>query len=169
MGSFFGYAGWLAAAACLIVLVVTFNSNSALRSQVEALNSRVVQLENQVGTQKTLLASLTSDRIINLAGQGTAPNARARIFWDEAARQWHVYVTGLPQAASARTYQLWFVPKTGKPVSAQVFNTAADGSAQMTIAVPAEIATLAAAAVTDEPAGGQPQPTGSFVLLGNAE
>ena len=168
-GSFFAVAGWLAAAASVVLLVVTFSSNTALRSQVAALNSRVVELENQAGTQKTLLASLTSDRIINLAGQGTTPNARARIFWDEAARRWRVYVTGLPQAASARSYQLWFVPKTGKPVSAQVFNTNPDGSAQMEIAVPTDVTALAAAAVTDEPAGGRPQPTGGFVLLGNTE
>jgi len=170
-GSFFALAGWLTAAASVLVLVIVLSSNTTLRSQVDDLKSRVVDLENQIGTQKSLLASLTSPdiRIINLAGQGATPKARARILWDEPAHNWHVRITGLPQAASARSYQMWFVPKTGNPVSARVFNTNPDGSAEMEIAVPAEVTTLMAAAVTDEPAGGRPQPTGGFVLLGNTE
>jgi anti-sigma-K factor RskA len=168
--SFFGIAGWLAAAAAIVLLVVTFSSNTALRTQIAALTSRVTQLEDQMGEQRARLASLPSSRIITLAGQ-TAPAARARILWDEAAGQWHVYVSGLQPAASNRSYQLWFVPQQGNPVSARVFNTNADGSAEMHIAVPSSITALKAAAVTDEPALGSPQPTqvGGFVLVGTTE
>jgi len=170
-GSRFALAGWFATAASVALLVVAFNLNATLRSEVVELSARVVELENRIGAQQTLLASLTSPetRIVNLAGQGATPQARARIYWDVPARQWRVYVTGLPQAATARSYQLWFVPQTGNPVSARVFNTNPDGSAEMEIAVPSEIAALKAAAVTDEPEGGQPQPTGGFVLLGSTE
>ena len=89
--------------------------------------------------------------------------------WNQASRQWRVYGSRLPQAPANRSYQLWFVPPTGNPVSARVFNTNANLSAKMEIALPLEITDLKAAAVTDEPAGGQPQPTGGFVLSGNTE
>lgn len=168
--SLLAWTGWLAAAASILAAVLVFNSNTSLREQVASLNSRVVELEGQMTQQRLQLASLTSPdvRVINLSGQGDAPGARGRIFWNESERRWHFYVKGLAPAPSDRTYQLWFVPTTGNPVSAGVFTTKPDGSIEIDIdiLVPGDLAMLKAAAVTTEPAGGVPQPTGGFVLLG---
>ncbi len=68
--------------------------------------------------------------------------------------------------AQLEVQQLWFVPVSGNPVSAVVFNTATDGSAEKEIDVPEAVVALKAAAVTTEPAGGLPQPSGPFALLG---
>jgi anti-sigma-K factor RskA len=163
---FFALAGWLAAAASVVLLISTYNSNTSLRDQVDALNSRVAQLESEVGGQELKLASLISSRPFTLKGQG---NARVQIFWDEPARLWRVYVSGLQQAASNRSYQLWFLPQQSNPVSASVFNTNSAGSAQFEVRVPATVTTLMAAAVTEEPAGGSPQPTSTPFLVGNTE
>jgi anti-sigma-K factor RskA len=162
------WTGWLAAAASWILIAFVFNMNANLRNNVESLSARVAELETQIGSQRTVLASLTSPqvRVVNLSGQGATPQARGRIFWDERQRNWRVYVGSLPPAPAQRTYQLWFVPRTGNPVSASVFNTTGDGSAELDIAIPAGVTEVAAAAVTTEPAGGVPQPTGGFVLLG---
>jgi len=163
--------GWALAAASLVLFLFVFNLNSTLQDDVRTLNARVVDLENRSNAQQNVLASLTSPniRVMNLAGQGATPQARARIFWDEAARQWHVFVASLPQAASGRSYQMWFVPQGAIPVSAAVFDTSADGTAELNISAPDGIPNQTlAAAVTDEPAGGRPQPTGSYVLLGSA-
>jgi hypothetical protein len=51
-------------------------------------------------------------------------------------------------------------------VSANVFNTDANGAYEVEVAVPDDVVDLQAAAVTTEPFGGVPQPTGSFALLG---
>jgi anti-sigma-K factor RskA len=58
------------------------------------------------------------------------------------------------------------VPKSGNPVSAEVFNTDPNGSKVIDITVPDTVGDLQAAAVTLEPAGGVPAPTGPFSLLG---
>ena len=138
------WSGWLAAAAALLLVAFFFNSNLRLR-ELTSPSTRVVELE----------------------GQGTTPQARARIYWKEADRRWHVFVEGLPPVPDDRDYQLWFVPPAGtNPVSARVFNTSAEGSAEFEIPVPPGITTLMAAAVTVEPAGGSPQPTSGFALLG---
>jgi anti-sigma-K factor RskA len=125
-------------------------------------------LESQVRETQVRLASLTSaSTIIRLAGQGATPQAQGKIFWNESARRWQVFVENLPALANDRVYQLWFVPRGANPISAQVFNTNANGSVEFEIAVPAEVTALMAAAVTVEPAPqGSPQPTSGFALLG---
>jgi anti-sigma-K factor RskA len=65
----------------------------------------------------------------------------------------------MPSMPSARTLQLWYVPKTGKPVSAAIFHP--DSLGQIAFVAPVTLPRneIAALAVTDEPAGGSPQPT----------
>ena len=46
------------------------------------------------------------------------------------------------------------------------FDVDATGSATHRVAVPEDVGTIVAAAVTDEPVGGVPQPTGTIRLLG---
>jgi anti-sigma-K factor RskA len=80
-------------------------------------------------------------------------------------KRWFFYVKDLPPVPGDKSYELWFVPKTGKPVRAVVFNTETNGSSEVEVTVP-EGLDLRAAAVTTEPAGGTDQPTGAFALLG---
>jgi anti-sigma-K factor RskA len=162
------WVAWLISAAATAALIAVLMLNSSLRKNVESLSTRVAELESQMVGQRTTLAALTSPRVrvLDLAGQGTALQAVARVFWIEKDHRWLIYVSELPQVSKDRTYQLWFVPKNGAPRSASVFNTNPDGSAMFEIPVPANIGELKAAAVTTEPAGGLPQPSGSFVLLG---
>ena len=80
-------------------------------------------------------------------------------------KRWFFYVKDLPPVPADKSYELWFVPKTGTPVRAVVFNTETNGSSEVEVTVP-EGLDLRAAAVTTEPAGGTDQPTGAFALLG---
>ncbi len=102
----------------------------------------------------------------DLAGKTANVQAKGRIFWDQSKRKWIFVARDLPPLSPDKTYQLWFVPAAGNPVSAAIFNTMTDGSVQAEIDVPGNIAMLKAAAVTTEPAGGLPQPSGQFALLG---
>lgn len=162
------WAEKLLLAAAVVVLAITATMNSSLKREVGALTARIGELEGQVGRDAVTLATLTSPqvRVVNLAGQGSTPQARARIFWNEADRVWLLYVAGLPPVPPDRTYQLWFVPQGRAPVSASVFNTNPDGTAMLEIPLPPGATDFMAAAVTPEPAGGLPQPSGAFALLG---
>jgi len=72
----------------------------------------------------------------------------------------------LPQLAVGKIYQLWVVTKQA-PVSIGTFEVAADGSVTGTMPISAEAAlNPVAVAVTIEPAGGVPAPTGPKVLVG---
>lgn len=164
----FEWMAWLVSAAATSALIAVLFLNSGLRDKVGSLSTRVAELESQMLGQRTTLAALTSPRVrvLNLAGQGATPQAGARVFWNETNHKWLFYVEDLPPVSKDRTYQLWFVTKKGDKVSAGVFNTNTDGSATIEIPIPGDIGELQATAVTTEPAGGLPQPSGKFVLLG---
>ena len=165
------WVDFIASSAAIAAIVVAFavtRANTELRSLIDVLNSRIAQLEVELSQNRTYIATLASPevRVVNLAGQGLNVRARGRIFWDQSKKKWFFYVRDLPPLPADKSYQLWFVPVSGNPVSAVVFNTATDGSAEKEIDVPEAVVALKAAAVTTEPAGGLPQPSGPFALLG---
>jgi anti-sigma-K factor RskA len=71
----------------------------------------------------------------------------------------------MPSMPSARTLQLWFVPKSGKPVSAAIFHPDSAGQIAFVAPVTIPLNEIAALAVTDEPAGGSPQPTTAIAWI----
>jgi anti-sigma-K factor RskA len=161
-----------AAAAALIALLVVVQTNRDLRRQADELSSRVAQLEVQLAQQRSFIATVTTpqNRVVDLAGQGQTISARGRIFWDQQqGPRWLFYVRDLPKLPDDKVYQLWFVPKSGNPISAIAFNTEANGTKDVEIMLPPGLPDLKAAAVTIEPAPGVPQPTGTFALLGATE
>ncbi len=160
----------IAVAAALGAMAFAFaaiRTSSELRDLNNALTSRIAQLEVQLVRTRTYISTLTSPdvRVVNLAGQGANVQASGRLFWDMKQKRWFFYVKDLPPVPPDKSYELWFVPKTGTPVRAVVFNTETNGSSEVEVTVP-EGLDLRAAAVTTEPAGGTDQPTGAFALLG---
>jgi hypothetical protein len=167
----FASSAALLAVAASIALIVVLRDNTRLRGIAESLTTRVSQLEAQIGEQRVRLATLTSPqvRIVTLAGQGANGTSSGRIFWDQAGRRWLFYAENLPPLPNNKSYQLWFVPASGDPVSAGVFNTTANGNAEIRVEVPRSLTNIKAAAVTTEPAGGLEKPSGAFALLGEIE
>jgi anti-sigma-K factor RskA len=80
-----------------------------------------------------------------------------------------VHAVNLPPAAGKRVYQLWFIPRTGRPIPSVTFNSEASGRALVQkVSVPANVE-LTAAALTEEPEGGSTQPTTPVILAGSFE
>jgi hypothetical protein len=71
----------------------------------------------------------------------------------------------MPSMPAARALQLWLVPKNGKPMSAGVFRPNAQGEIAMAAPVNMPMDEIAALAVTEEPAGGSPQPTSAIAWM----
>jgi len=71
----------------------------------------------------------------------------------------------MPALKAGRDYQLWLITPAG-PVSAGTFRPTPEGHAvvQATYALPRE--QLKAIAVTEEPAGGLPKPSGTPLIVG---
>ena len=102
-------------------------------------------------------------RVIAMVGDET-PQANAKLVWDTKAQRWAIYIFDLPAPPSDKDYQLWYVTTNAK-ISATVFRTDSLGRTVLKLTLPPDaLAGLAATAVTLEPRGGSPQPTGKFYL-----
>lgn len=95
-----------------------------------------------------------------------APEPGIQLFWNHRTNVVFLHAFHLKPAADKRVYQLWFIPKGGKPIPSVTFNSEPDGHGVVQgIPVP-EPSEFTAAAITDEPEGGSPQPTTPVVLVG---
>jgi anti-sigma-K factor RskA len=125
-------------------------------------------LERDLSSLSETLEAFTAPatRAVSLAGQGPGEGAAAKAFVDPENRRLFLYVYNLPPPPTGQTYQLWLIVGGSPPVSMGVFGVETDGSARLdTASVPAFSGEVTVA-VTIEPAGGVPQPTGPMVLVG---
>jgi anti-sigma-K factor RskA len=66
---------------------------------------------------------------------------------------------------AGKTYEMWIIPKGGKPVPAGTFAPSADGSALHLQTGPVDVASTAAVAVSIEPQGGVMSPTAGQIII----
>src|SRR5438067_424152 len=127
-----------AAVSAIVIAMAANRANNELKHLTDVLVSRIAQLEVQVVKNQNYVAMLTSAevRVVPLAGQGLNVQASAKIFWDQPNKRWLMYVRNLPPVPADKSYELWFVPKSGKPMKAVVFNTESNGAVELEIDVP---------------------------------
>ena len=103
-----------------------------------------------------------------LTGMQPVPQAKGKMLWNPQASRGMLYVNALPPLSAEKSYQLWVIGNKG-PVSAGVFYPNSEGTAVVTIyRIEGTPDGALQFAVTIEPRGGVPQPTGSMVLAGKA-
>jgi Anti-sigma-K factor rskA, C-terminal len=138
------------------------------RARANAAEQRAAAaLQSAAGT-RIALAVLTAPDVarIDLAGQApVAPRAAARAFWSRS-RGMVFTASNLPPLPAGRVYQLWVLTAQPAPLSAGLLAPDAQGSVNETFSTPPDIPQPVALAVTIEPAGGVPAPTGEKYLVG---
>ena len=121
---------------------------------------------NQLDTRLQLVTSPASETcpLRPAGGRPLAPGASGVLFVGPNHQRWYLALYGLDPPPSGRTYQLWFMVD-GKPVSVATFS--GKQGARIEFASDSMPHNTNAVAVTLEPAGGMPQPTGPQVLYGD--
>jgi anti-sigma-K factor RskA len=148
------------------------NTRAQLESRLADARAELDQtrarLEGQVAQAEAVLGAITSPGTtpVSLAGQGERKQASATAYLDAKAGRLMLFVRDLPPPAPGKTYQLWVIVE-GKPVSLGIFDVGAEGRARMGAEKLPELRGPITIAVTEEPAGGVPQPTGPMVLAGS--
>jgi hypothetical protein len=106
-----------------------------------------------------------SSKAVNLKGLEATPAAFGKAIIDPRSGQGLFYAYKLPPPPPGKTYQLWAL-EGGKPYDAGIFVTDAQGNGYLLVKKLPRLNQIDAVAVTVEPAGGVPAPTGAMVLLG---
>ncbi|HEV2245252.1 MAG TPA: anti-sigma factor [Terriglobia bacterium] len=167
------YWRWAAlglAAATIALLFVTagfVRRNHALDQRIADLRAEAARQEAQMERAVAVLQVLTApDTLrVTLTAANTRPLPQGQAFYNPR-KGLLFYASHLSPSPNARTYQLWLVPQQGKPISAGIFNPGPQGNAEVVLPSLPKGVKAAAFAVTIEPAGGVPQPTGPKVLIG---
>ncbi len=169
---------WFAIAAALLAAIsgtvawtqyrqVTTSQAAAAQSQgqLEALQAQLSALQSQADTARQAIDILAADDVsrVELKGQPAAPASTGRAYWS-ASRGLLFSAVNLPPLPAGRVYQLWYVTAAA-PVSAALVTPDAAGRYTLITRAPAGV-TPTAFAVTIEPAGGLPAPSGAFYLRG---
>jgi anti-sigma-K factor RskA len=104
-------------------------------------------------------------KVLFLGGKDPQPSARAKVFWSEKAKTGMILAGSLAPLPPDKQYELW-VFSEGKPVAAGVFDADPSGRALFESLHLPGVVLAQNFAVTIEPRGGVPQPTGPIVLVG---
>jgi anti-sigma-K factor RskA len=150
----FGSLGAIAAAvlflALIIGIVVLWQQNRAV--QTELAFARLV--------------TTPGAKMTELAGTEQATGATAKIAYDKTGHAM-LMASGLPPAPQGKEYQLWFIVGSKPPMPGKSFAPDEAGQGTLVDQVPQEAMESAVFAITLEPAGGLPKPSGAIYLRSN--
>lgn len=143
----------------LIAAVVVF---AALLVSVVVLYQQNRQLQHENAFYKLITAP--GSRIAELSGTNEASGATAKLAYDPTGRA-VLIANGLPRTPAGKEYQLWFIVDN-KPIPGKSFAPDDSGRSTLQDQVPEAARRSAIFAITLEPTGGVPLPTGAIYLRG---
>lgn len=143
-----------------------------MQQQSELLNaqeSTILALRDEVERKEELLTILEARDVdlILMDGLDVNPNGYGKVVWDKDNGKALLQVANLPTVPTDKDYQLWFIIDN-QPISAGVFaveDPRNDNFFRIEEMQRGEA--TGAFAITLEPKGGVPQPTGDMYLLGS--
>lgn len=143
------------------------------------LNTKISQLQNEIsGLHDTLAAQSNSlEQIIanlpqsppsnvitvSLKGTDVQPDAHGQLIADPKEQSAVLVISGLPKLEANRTYQVWLI-SGGGPVSAGLLSIDENGQGVVIVTSEEAISSFKSLAISVEPDGGSPQPTGDIVV-----
>lgn len=119
-----------------------------------------------VGTLQDELATLLripNVKAVSLTGSDMAKRAAGFLLYDAHTQNVWLYSVNLPECPPGTTYQLWAI--RDKPMSIETFQLDRGETAHLLVKKVPSFTEAKTFAVSLEPAGGRPQPTGPIYLL----
>ena len=154
----------VAAAAIIFLFINTITLQNRLTLQEENMNDLVATLEKE----EEMMDYVTNPEVsvVNLAGTMSDLGSSGRLFWDTDTSTAMLLVSNIPELVPGQTYQFW-VLEDGDPHSMGTFTVNQNGEHMMEINGMPEEKGRIEFAVTLEPEGGMPEPTGATYLVGS--
>ena len=168
---------WYAIAATLALIITgaqlfrVTTDRDRMREQVAALDSvqsPTDSLTAMLSRKDSMIAVMTGPdvKVVPLVVEG-AREPLGRMMWNRASNDWIMVTYNLRPPKPGKTYQVWLVTDDAK-ISAGTFHPDANGGTFMHARYAMDRNALRAVAITEEPEGGMPAPTGPMVVAGNA-
>ena len=157
---------WIAAAALALLTGYTIRQMGSQNTQLEELRKQVriamlqnQALQNQLEQGQRISAIMMSPGSIPLKLMPKDRNMPLVRAYLHPSMGLAVTAQEMPSIPPGRTLQLWFMPKKGPPISIAIFRPDAAGQIDLLAPVHIPVNEIAGITVTEEPAGGSPQPT----------
>jgi hypothetical protein len=145
-----------------------FNALQADAQKSEQKANALAQvLSERVRLQKVF--SAPDLQITRLAPLPPAPGAHAIVAVSKATGDAVIEAGGLSPPPAGKTYELWWITKQKGPVPGGLFSAESGREVIAKVDSPPAGQRVMASAVTLEPAGGAPKPTGAMYLKGSPE
>jgi anti-sigma-K factor RskA len=140
----------------------------AARLQLQRAEAAVAELRAELAERDQTWRALASPqvRLVRLAGLPPSPGASGHLLWNAATRTGLLLTAGLPRLPRDRIYELWAIAGT-EPIPAGTFGVDAAGHALVRLPPLPPVKRVTKFAVTLEPAGGVPKPSGPMLLVGS--
>jgi anti-sigma-K factor RskA len=153
-------------------LGTTRDTLAAREAELDELRARVAQqnepgaLRRTLRTNDEMAAFLRGSNIhvVSLSGSDEAKSAGGLLLFDPSSKRAFLYAFNMPPLPAGKIYQLWAI--LDKPISAGTFGTEPGNKSRVFIQRIPELTRTKKFAVTMEPEGGRPQPTGPILLSG---
>ncbi len=135
------------------------------------LEDAKIQLTRRGGTYRArtpqddlaVLLRTPDVKAVSLAGTDMAKQAAGVLLYDARTQKAWLYSVNLPECPNGTTYQLWAIHE--KPVSVGMFHMDSGETAHLLVKSLPNFMSAKKFAVSLEPPGGRPQPTGPFYLV----
>lgn len=169
----------------LIVVIETGTYAFLLYHDLSLSEQQITSYESLMAKQQQRLVALTADiqrkdevmnvlqspkiEVVIMKGLVINPSGYGKIIWDPERNIAILQISKLPSIATDKDYQLWFLDRNKKPVSAGIFTISKQDENYFRVSevpLPESKREITAFAVTLEPKGGVPQPTGTMYLMG---
>jgi anti-sigma-K factor RskA len=155
-----------ATVALAVATFILWTGNSRLHRELQDLRATAARQADELKQTREMvdLMGAPDSVAVKLNPSPDMPMAQAHVMFN-TRKGMLMYSGALPAPPPKMTYQLWLVPASGNPISEGVFSPKGNGEDLWMMPLPPGVVAKAFA-VTIEPAGGMPQPTGPKVLIG---
>ncbi len=173
-----GGISWYAIAATLALIVTgsqlvrVISDRNQIRAELNAPDTTVRPVADSlvavINQKDSMIAAMTGPdvKVVSLASQ-SAGKPMGRMMWNRASDDWIMVTYNMQPPKPGKTYQVWLVTATSK-ISAGTFRPDEKGGTMMHARYAMARNALRAVAITEEPDGGMPSPTGRMVAAGGA-
>jgi anti-sigma-K factor RskA len=169
--TWWGWLGWAATAAMLIVALSLWRENFALRETLASASSTAAENARQLEELRKIAAPIIEPEAqrVTLVAAKTPPQPQGKAFYLRKRNSLLFLANNMPALPPAKAYELWLIPTTGAPIPAGVFKPDAHGSAIVVNPPLPAGAEVKAFAITVENEAGSSAPTSPVLMMGAGE